>query len=58
MRLRVLRSSFPVVLMCGAMVLQGYAQQPAAAQAAPQQPIKVQVNEVIVPVTVTDDKGP
>ena len=23
----------------------------------PQQPIRVQVNEVIVPVTVTDDKG-
>ena len=37
--------------------------KPAAAQAAagqavtPPKPIQVQVNEVIVPVTVTDDKG-
>src|SRR4051794_33514658 len=34
------------------------AAQPSQAAQAPSQPsIKVQVNEVIVPVTVTDDKG-
>jgi VWFA-related protein len=36
------------------LVLQGYAQQPPAPA---QQPIRVQVNEVVVPVTVTDEKG-
>ena len=44
------------------LAFQGFAQQPAPA-AQEQQPepgsasIKVEVNEVIVPVTVTDDKG-
>jgi VWFA-related protein len=33
------------------------AQPAAAAPVIPQKPIQVQVNEVIVPVTVTDDKG-
>jgi Ca-activated chloride channel homolog len=46
------------VLVCCLLVLEGYAQQPGAAPAvSPQQPIRVQVNEVVVPVTVTDDKG-
>src|SRR5262249_29701857 len=35
------------VFLCGLLVLQGFAQQP----------IRVQVNEVVVPVTVTDEKG-
>jgi Ca-activated chloride channel family protein len=51
--------------------VQGFAQQPASSSAGPQQapapepaqtepgsaPIRVEVNEVIVPVTVTDEKG-
>lgn len=49
MRLRVL---FIFALAMSLMVWSGYAQQ-----AAPQQPIRVSVNEVVVPVTVTDDKG-
>lgn len=56
MRVRVLRWSLPVVVMggmCGVLAWRGYAQQPNPGQ----QPIKVQVNEVIVPVTVTDEKG-
>ena len=55
--------------VCGvgliALTFWGLAQQPApppAQNAAPaslpaQQPIRIQVNEVIVPVTVTDEKG-
>jgi len=44
--------------LCFLLVLQGFAQQAAAPPAStPQQSIKVQVNEVIVPVTVTDEKG-
>ena len=43
-----LRVSFGFVF-----ALVGLAQQPGS----PQQPIRVQVNEVVVPVTVTDDKG-
>src|SRR5579862_2611971 len=45
------------------LVVQGFAQQPANAPpaatvaAGPQSPIQVSVNEVIVPVTVTDEKG-
>jgi Ca-activated chloride channel family protein len=49
MHLRVL---FGLVLVSFLMVWGGYAQQ-----ASPQQPIRVSVNEVVVPVTVTDDKG-
>jgi Ca-activated chloride channel family protein len=61
------------VLVCGsvffALTYGGFAQQPPAAPTTPtpapapqasapgQQPIRVQVNEVIVPVTVTDEKG-
>src|ERR1700680_1173750 len=52
------------VCLCLALVLslfaiQGVAQQPASSQpaASPQPPIRVQVNEVLVPVTVTDEKG-
>ncbi|MGH9558733.1 MAG: VWA domain-containing protein [Bryobacteraceae bacterium] len=48
-------------LMFGLAALPGFAQQTKQtgqqAQDTAQQPIKVQVNEVIVPVTVTDDKG-
>ncbi len=63
MRLRVVRLSLPGFVIggvvCGVMAWRGYAQQPnPAPQPNPaQQPIKVQVNEVIVPVTVTDEKG-
>jgi len=57
MRVRVLRWSLPALAMggwvCGGLTWRGYAQQPNPGQ----QPIKVQVNEVIVPVTVTDEKG-
>jgi len=54
MYLRVITGS---LLLC-LLILQGYAQQPAAPPAGPgQQPIRVQVNEVVVPVTVTDEKG-
>jgi len=48
------------VLLCSCLVLQGFAQQPKTPQTPqpdPQHSIKVQVNEVIVPVTVTDEKG-
>jgi len=46
------------MFLCFLLVLQGFAQQAAAPPAStPQQSIKVQVNEVIVPVTVTDEKG-
>ncbi len=38
---------------CALLVLQGYAQQPASSS----KPISVNVNEVVVPVTVTDEKG-
>lgn len=44
MRFRVLGSC---LLACGCMVWQGFGQQP----------IKVSVSEVVVPVTVTDEKG-
>lgn len=43
----------PVLLGCW-LALQGFAQQPTTTNP---QPIKVTVNEVIVPVTVTDEKG-
>jgi Ca-activated chloride channel family protein len=53
------------ILLGFALALQGSAQQivypelPESSQppASSQQPISVQVNEVVVPVTVTDDKG-
>ncbi len=64
MRLRVL---FACLLACCLMVATGFAQQPPAQappaqqppaqETSPQQPIKVSVNEVVVPVTVTDEKG-
>lgn len=47
------RVSVMCALVTALMVWEGYAQEPAS----PQQPIRVSVNEVIVPVTVTDDKG-
>jgi Ca-activated chloride channel family protein len=40
------------LFLCALFAFQALAQQPAAAP-----PIRVQVNEVVVPVTVTDDKG-
>lgn len=49
MRLRVLLA---LVVVSFLMVWGGFAQQ-----ASPQQPIRVSVNEVVVPVTVTDEKG-
>jgi VWFA-related protein len=49
------------VLLAVLLVVQGFAQKqpPAAAPPSSQEPkpIRVQVNEVIVPVTVTDEKG-
>jgi len=48
------------VLLCFALVLSLAAQTPAPApssQAPNSPPIRVQVNEVIVPITVTDEKG-
>ncbi len=50
------------VLYCALFAFQTFAQQPNASQStsAPPSsspPIRVQVNEVVVPVTVTDDKG-
>ena len=51
---------FPLLCLlgCGLSVLaQGPSAQPAAKVANPQSNIQVQVNEVIVPVTVTDEKG-
>lgn len=61
MRLKVLVCWAPLLL-----ALQGFAQQPGPAPSTPPAqeqpepgaaPIRVEVNEVIVPVTVTDDKG-
>jgi Ca-activated chloride channel homolog len=61
---RVIFASFACCLV---LFLNGSAQQPPATPQAPppaaptqstgQAPIRVQVNEVVVPVTVTDDKG-
>jgi Ca-activated chloride channel homolog len=47
------------VLICVLLVTQGFAQQPIPSQQpiSSQQTIKVDVKEVIVPVTVTDEKG-
>ncbi|SRR5579871_1490836 len=59
----------PILLALGALAFsQNVEQKPAAVQAKageekpastaePQKPIQIQVNEVIVPVTVTDEKG-
>ncbi len=55
----------PMLLLCGIAVAQPAASQPspardtpaAPAQEEPQHAIRVEVNEVIVPVTVTDEKG-
>jgi VWFA-related protein len=49
-------------LLCALLSLSAFAQsdvpsKPAEPKPADQPPIRVQVNEVIVPVTVTDDKG-
>jgi Ca-activated chloride channel family protein len=61
MRIRVIVS---LLVSCLLIVWSAYAQQPPAQQPPPppadsagQAPIRVQVNEVVVPVTVTDDKG-
>lgn len=46
------------VFMCVLFAFGALAQEPAAPPAgSPSAPIRVQVNEVIVPVTVTDEKG-
>jgi Ca-activated chloride channel family protein len=50
----------PRVALAGLLAFQGFAQEPVPAPAqapASQAPIQVSVNEVIVPVTVTDEKG-
>ena len=50
---------FPVVALVFSVCAQTPAPPPAAPVAAPNQPanITIQVNEVIVPITVTDEKG-
>ena len=45
------------LLLCFSLVFSCWAQQPAAQPSAAQQPIRAEVNEVVVPVTVTDEKG-
>ena len=48
------------VLLAVLLVAQGFAQKqppPAPPSSQEPKPIRVQVNEVIVPVTVTDEKG-
>src|SRR5215470_11380343 len=45
------------VLFCALFAFQAFAQQAGSAQPGSSPPIRVSVNEVIVPVTVTDDKG-
>lgn len=57
MRLLVPTLLCPVVLFCQQPPSAPPAQTDAPSQAPLGQPIRVQVNEVIVPVTVTDEKG-
>ncbi len=53
-----MRSLFLLLLSaCGIWAQAAPAQAPAASQQPSGAPIRVQVNEVIVPVTVTDEKG-
>jgi hypothetical protein len=52
----------PYRLLCALLGLSAFAQsdgpsKPVEPKPADQSPIRMQVNEVIVPVTVTDDKG-
>src|SRR5260370_6141299 len=57
MHFRVLISLALVAVLCGQTPAQPPAGQPAQSAQTQAPPIKVQVNEVIVPVTVTDEKG-
>src|SRR5260370_33053703 len=57
MHFRVLISLALVAVLCGQTPAQPPAGQPAPSAQTQAPPIKVQGNEVIVPVTVTDEKG-